>query len=251
MTEASGSSEQRGAEQLGPGGLLGEVERLRRQARSARHAYWFPLVVFGLLSCASAPFYIQPPPRAGVFSGSGPFLLAFGGFPSAGLPGYLACYWLAAIAAGLTLTGLWYRWHGRKVGVVTPSRGYLITAAVLVVLSLLPWLVSELSRSFLFLLPGDLLIRGTFPLVIVALGLWVLAWAERSWALLVIVVVYTASALLASLYDIENVLFRLGWNPVGWQWRLTALPNMLLPALVLLLAGAGAFLVQRRTPRLA
>jgi hypothetical protein len=94
--------------------------------------------------------------------------------------------------------------------------------------------------------PGDLVVRGTFPFVIIAAGLWVLAWAERSRALTLIAAVYTATALLASLYDIENVLFRLGWNPAGNDWRLTSLPNVLLPALVLLAAGAGAFAVQRR-----
>ena len=76
--------------------------------------------------------------------------------------------------------------------------------------------------------------------------MWVLAWAERSRALTLIAAVYTATALLASLYDIENVLFRLGWNPAGNDWALTSLPNVLLPALVLLAAGAGAFAVQRR-----
>src|ERR1700735_4692245 len=40
--------------------LLGEMAALRRRARAARHAYWFPLVLFGLLTCASAPFYILP-----------------------------------------------------------------------------------------------------------------------------------------------------------------------------------------------
>ena len=53
------------------------------------------------------------------------------------------------------------------------------------------------------------------------------------------------AAILSSLYDVENILFRLGWNPSPGQWRLTFLPNVLLPALVLLFAGAGAFAVQR------
>ncbi len=94
--------------------------------------------------------------------------------------------------------------------------------------------------------PGDLMVRGTFPFVIIAVGLWALAWAERSRALAVIAAVYTATALLASLYNVENLLFRLGWNPAPGDWDLTSLPNVLLPALVLLAAGAGAFAVQRR-----
>ena len=100
-------------------------------------------------------------------------------------------------------------------------------------------------------LPGDLIIRGTLPFLIIAAGLWTLARAERSRALLAVAAIYTGTALLASLYNIENVLFRLGWNPSPGQWQLTSLPNVLLPALVLLAAGTAAFVVQRRTRRMA
>jgi len=229
--------------------MLGEVGRLRSEARAARHAYWFPLVLFGVLTCASVPFYVQPLPTAGVrtIRGSVPVLQALGGiFATSGWRTLLGYYWLVAIALGLGLTWLWYRRHGRTAGVVTPSRGYLITTAAIVVLVLLPWIVFEVSGGRLFALPDDMTIRGTFPLVIIGLGLWVLARAERSWALLGIAVIYTGTALLASLYDIENVLFRLGWTPSTSGWRFIALPNVLLPALVLLAAGAGAFAVQRR-----
>jgi hypothetical protein len=227
-----------------PAGLLSEVSRLRREARSNRHAYWFPLVIFGLLTCASVPFYVLPAPRQGIVVLRGPRLFAFGG-PGPGWQGYLAYYWLAAILAGLALTWQWYRRRGRRAGLVTSARGYVIAGAVLVLLTL----GLSLMPAGMPLLPGDLIIRGTFPFVIIALGLWVLARAERSWGLLAIAAVYTAAALVASLYDIENVLFRLGWNPYqtgGFAERLTTLPNVLLPALILLVAGGGAFLAQRR-----
>lgn len=234
-----------------PAAMLGEVRRLRRQAREARHGYWFPLLLFGVLTCASAPFYIQPVPRTGTYVVSGPFLPAFGGIGTPGWQRYLAYYWLSAIAVGLGLTWLWYRRRGRRAGVTTPSRGYLIASAALVILALLPWLLSRLTGRglFLFVLPGDLVVRGTFPFVIIGLGFWVLARAERSWALLAIAAVYTGTALLASLYNVENLLFRLGWNPTGFGIRLTALPNVLLPALVLLATGTGAFVAQRRPRR--
>jgi hypothetical protein len=57
--------------------------------------------------------------------------------------------------------------------------------------------------------------------------------------------VFTGAALLASLYDVENVLFQLGWNPGLTQQGLTALPNVLLPAVILLVAGLCAFPAQR------
>ena len=49
-----------GERTAGQADLLGEMKALRRQARAARHAYWFPLVLFGVLTCASVPFYTVP-----------------------------------------------------------------------------------------------------------------------------------------------------------------------------------------------
>lgn len=251
-----------GAELAGVGGerpggqpeLLGEMRALRRQARAARHAYWFPLVLFGLLTCASVPFYIQPPPPQGsggvVVYGNGPSLPFLGGSPAL-VDSYVALYWVAALVGGLVLTQLWYWWHARRIGLQTPARGYLITTAVLAVLAVvIPPLSQVRSPHWLrfmhrlqVLWPGDLVVRGTFPFLIVAVGLLALAWAERSRALAVTAVIYTGAALLASLYDVSNIIYRLGWNlPPGDE----SLPNVLLPAAVLLVAGAGAFAVQRR-----
>ena len=271
MTEESSGSSQGGGrresevEVIEAAALLTDVRRLRSQTRTARHAYWLPLVLFGLLTCASVPFYIQPtatcPARAIRLVGpgqhsvhvgrqgacanrsSGPYVPGFGGFLRQGWQGYLPIYWLAAIAVGLTGTYLWYRRRGRRVGLVTPARGFLITGLVV---SLLVLVLPTFG-----LVPGDLTIRGTLPLLIIAAGLWTLATAERSRALVVVAALYTGAALLASLYNIENVLFRLGWNPAPDQWRLTSLPNVLLPALVLLAAGIAAFVTQRRTRRTA
>jgi hypothetical protein len=230
--------------------LLGEVRKLRRSARSARHAYWFPLVLFGVLTCAAVPFYIQPRPSnsAGTVA-PGLYSPLLSGAPGFEVRNYLGYYWLVALLGGLAMTLLWYRRHARRIGLRTPARGYLITVTVLTGLALFLPVLAPIPglRQLLVLFPGDLTIRGTFPFLIIAMGLCVLAWAERSVALAVIAAVYTGTALLASLYDIENVLFRLGWNPTtAYQWQLTKLPNVLLPALVLLVGGTGAFLVQRR-----
>jgi hypothetical protein len=246
-----------------PAEMLGEVRTLRRRARLARHAYWFPLVLFGLLTCASVPFYIQqiPRSRATYSSPSGPPGPAFlqspylGGFALASYRG-IAYYWLGALLLGIVATVIWYRWRGNRVGLRTPARGYLIAGLIIVALTLLiPLLglgVSTESRGsglaggvgMVMFMPGDLVVRGTFPLVLIGLGLCVLAWAERSVALTAIAVAFVALALLASLYDIENVF----WNWFRWTISPTAsaLPNVLLPALVLLLSGAGAWIVQRR-----
>ena len=234
----------------GPGPLLTDLARLRHQARTARHAYWFPLVLFGLLTCGAAPLYVAaaaPSAASGVHAvDSGPILLS--GTPFGTSTFYIGWYWTVALVGGYLLTLLWYRRHGRRAGVWTPSWGYLITGVVLTVLALA---VPPLARwrpglSMLWLPLGDVWIRGTLAFLIIAIGLWVLARAERSRALAIIALVYTGAALLSSLYNVENIVFRLGWNPRGaFAWQLTTLPNVLLPAAILLVAGCAVFAVQR------
>jgi hypothetical protein len=228
--------------------LLDELGRLRRRTRSIRHGYWFPLVLFGLLTCAATPFYILrsvPVAKAGPTMTGGrlpdPFLPVLSGVAGYRLQGYLAYYWLAAIVAGLALTAFWYRRNAGRVGLMTPARGFLITGAALTVAALVLPLLSQVTvlRFLDRLWPGDLIVRGTFPFLIIAAGLCVLAWAERSRALTAITLVYTGTAVLVSLYDINNI----GWNLAGID---QALPNVLLPALVLLAAGSGAYVAQRR-----
>jgi hypothetical protein len=232
-----------------PEELLREARNARRRARRARHAYWFPLVLFGLLTCASIPFYLQRfPGRSGGYgvTGAARFFSSYylGGFGF--LTGFhLGYYWLAAMLVGLAATAVWYRMRGDRVGLRTPSRGFVITGLVLLVLALLiPVLAAHPGVGPVgVLMPGDLLLRGTFPFVLIGIGLCVLAWAERSIALTVIAAGYLALSLVASLYDIENIFYRLGWNLSPEASRL---PNVVLPALVLLLSGAGAWVVQRR-----
>jgi len=242
---------------LTPEELLSDLDRLRRQARSTRHAYWFPLVLFGLLTCASVPFYVSDVTQAGVgvaiFRASGPPTLLGG--EQAGQNGLLlAWYWALALIAGYLLTWAWYRRHQRRVGLRTPARAFTITGIALAALAFLgPLLAADLPfRNTPIGLPvADLWVRGTFAFLIAAAGLWVLAWAERSRALALITLAYTGAALLASLYNVENLLYPLGWNP-GYgsaSARLAVLPNVLLPALVLLVAGAGAFLLRPRPGR--
>jgi hypothetical protein len=232
----------------GPAGLLDELGRLRKQTRRARHAYWFPLVLFGVLTCAATPFYVMRSVPGAKTGPTGiavrlpvPFLPILGGEAGYRLQGYLAYYWIAAIVAGLVLTALWYRRNAGRVGLVTPTRGYLITVVALTVLALALPLLSQVSglRFLDRLWPGDLILRGTFPFLIIAAGLCVLAWAERSRALVVIALIYTGTVLLVTLYDMANILPNL-------TAASEALPTVLLPALVLVAAGSGAFAVQRR-----
>ncbi|MGB6454770.1 MAG: hypothetical protein WBH47_09810, partial [Streptosporangiaceae bacterium] len=242
---ASGAS---AAAAAGPAELLAEVRAVRRRARLARHAYWFPLVLFGLLTLASVPFYIREyPVGSGVFE-TGPGLRVLqSGF--LGGPGLLevakgtAYFWLGAMLLGITATVLWYRWRGNRIGLRTPARGYLITGLALISLALLIPVLSGRSLRMPLLWPGGYVISDLFPLVLIGLGLCVLAWSERSTGLAAISVGYLAVSLVANLYELNNLLYRLHWNLTP---AAAALPNVVLPALVLLLAGAGAWIVQRR-----
>jgi len=223
--------------------LLSEISRLRKDARSARHAYWLPLVLFGLVIGASAPLYVLPP----LVTSHG-HLQPLQWSPIPPFPGFSSMlgeqqtgetiYWVIAIGAGLYVTWLWYMRHGRRVGLTTPTRWVLIAGVIagLLVLVLPTFEV----------VPGDLIVRGTLPFLIVAAALLVLAWAERSVALAIVATTYSGAAVLASLYDVENIVMRLGWNPSFGDMRFSTLPNILLPALVLLVSGAGAYAVQRR-----
>jgi hypothetical protein len=223
--------------------LLGDMRALGTQTSSARRAYWLPLLLFGALIAASLPMYrLSITPHGSL--ASGPLtalpLLGTGYFHIYDGGRWLALYWFLAIQAGIAATALWYRWRGLRTGLRTPTKALLVTGLVVTELALLISLFGQQMGLVLF---GGLFSRGTFPLLILAIPLAVLAWMERSFVLAVIVAVYAGLALLACLYDVENVLFRLGWHP---SWRtggasLTSLPNVALPALFLLLAGAGAW----------
>ena len=219
-----------------PARLLSDLGRLRMQARSIRHAYWLPLVLFGLVIGASSPLYLVtlPSPSGGVIWTETGTFAALNGL-LIGNPTGLTIYWLVTIGAGLYVTWLWYRRHGRRVGLMTPARGFVIAGVVVGVLVIV--------LPTLHVLPGDLVVRGTLPFLIIAAALWVLAWAERSRALLLVAAVFTGTAILASLYNVENIMYRLGWSPSA---RFSTLPGILLPALVLLISGACAYVMQRR-----
>ena len=119
-----------------PKNLLSDLARLRREARSARHAYWFPLVLFGLLTCASVPFYVssdvtqtaQDWPSCG--SPRRPTAARRPSWPAA-TGSSLAWYWALALVAGYLLTYAWYRRHQRRTGIRTPARAFTVTGIVL------------------------------------------------------------------------------------------------------------------------
>jgi hypothetical protein len=233
-----------------PGELLGELAVLRRRVRAARHAYWFPLALFGLIGCGAIPFYLaasRPAASAnGVFTASGslpalPVTSLAGGLAGGPLGGLLlGFYWLLALIGGFLLMLAWYRRHARQAGVTSAARSAALTGIILTMLALVLWPVSQVLRpGWLDLLfPWFLTIHGMFPFLIIAVSLCVLARAERSWGLAAAAVVFLAATVVACSYNVENVIARLGYYS-GASW-FSVLPNLALPVAVLLLSAAAA-----------
>ncbi len=224
---AAGNGDREG---LAPAQLLDELHVIRDRTSATVHGYWLPLLLFGALICGSLPFYErrQQPRLSPAGEGHVTVVTALG------------YYWQVAILVGVVLTMLWYRWRGSRVGLRTPARGFLITGLVLGELVLLvPLLAAQSSSSIR--LGQDTHQAG--PLVIIAVLLWILGWAERSPALAITVAFYLAAALVVSQYNDSGLA---GPSTRAADLSLTALRLLgLLPALVLLVGGSGAWLTQR------
>jgi hypothetical protein len=78
------------------------------------------------------------------------------------------------------------------------------------------------------------------PLLTIALGLFVLAWVERSFALGLFAAAFLTLALVVNLYDIENLFQR-----VGMGVPVPAI-SLMVSGSVLLLAGVLSWNVSRR-----
>ena len=165
-----------------PAELLDELAGLRRRARDDRHGYWFPLLLFGILSFGSIPLS-QPdlhPTDHLVEGGPGWWinpLIHLGMTYEVRHPLALELYWLGALIAGLVATVWWYRWRAQRVGVETSTGTY---AQVAVFGSVAVLFGIPLSTSLFFEYSP---IYPTLPVVsvvmLVLLGLAVLAFRAR------------------------------------------------------------------------
>ncbi len=143
------------------------------------------------------------------------------------------------------LTVLWYRWRAARVGLRTPDRVFLAAGLVLGELVLLASLLitAELGPDNPV---GSLRHVGT--MLVIAAVLWVLAWAERSQALAVIVAVFLVVALPLNIATAGGIA---GGSTGAADLSLTSMRLLgLAPALILLVSGAGAWLRQRAALRL-
>jgi hypothetical protein len=215
--------------------VLADLDVLRRRARGDRHAYAFPLFLFGTLILLAPLLYVSAPLPPGEFVqvDSGPFpqftfgfylkyqdLVGWYSTPALNLPVLFGSAALAAVA------GLWSR---RRTG-------WARTAGVA---------CAAFFATVAFGALGVYLVLGHAALVIIAAALLMLAWAERSVLLTIVGVVFAGTALWVNLYEMQDFFYRLGWTG-DWDSRVSALQTVLVPCVVLLAGGVAAVVGNRR-----
>ncbi len=237
-----------GSDQAGE--LLETLDRVRNKTRRARNGYWFPLILFGLIILGGLPLYrpvfvphtgpVTGPIGEIVQSSNALDRLGLGGLPGSHLWG-TALFWLVAVPLGYVAVAMYYVARARRTGLhgrIWPFAvggialfGLLLATTPGVVALFHPpeWVVAWQTGL------ADLYIRGLTPILVIALGFFVLARMERSWTLFWISFVFLMVALLANLYDISNVFYRI-WTPYKPH-------HWIVPDWAANLAVAGGFLV--------
>lgn len=268
--------------------LLDDLTALRRKARHDSHAYWLPLLLFGVLVLAGALLYRGHYGDFTRISPYSPLRLFTGDLFSGTDPTAVGVYWLAVAVVGALATLAWYWWRGRRTGLHVRIGAYLVSlgAALLVMLGVVP-LATTWVLQLLFVVPvalwvsagvfvvglviaavfrrftwvvvvggviailaaGNIAVlaplHGFGGLLVIGVGLFGLAWAQRSVGATVVAVLFTAAALLANLYDMENIFFRLFGGFTDNETTI-AFQSLLVPALVLLIGGVVALVTGRK-----
>lgn len=216
-----------------------------------RSGHWLVALVFGVIVLGAIPFYITHSchSRACSRSTAAPFGRAFNPvFLDSGLHNWATVYWVVAVAAGLALLLVHHRHRARQVGVQGRLWPALVAGSVLLALVLAINDTGEAS-------PGDLWIRGTSVLLVLALAVAVDAYLERSGPFALFAAGFIGLAVLSCLYTVVNLFYRL--HIAGpFSGPDAELPNLVLPGAYLLLGGIGFLLgrgwtLQVRLARLA
>lgn len=113
--------------------VLADLAALRRRARGDRHAYAFPLFLFGALILVAPLCYLPSDATEGDFGPFPQFVSDLVRYPF--LVGW---YWVMTIVGGLWLTSWWYRHRAGRHGVETDVR-VPTAAAVAALLGFLAW----------------------------------------------------------------------------------------------------------------
>jgi hypothetical protein len=224
-----------------PREVLAGLNDLARRVRAAQRGTWFPLLLLGLLLLGGIlvdrlTFHIHTVScRADVLPDAVGCVQVKQGSP---------LYWTLGLALVYAVTAVFYISRARRRGVGSTVRPYLLVG--LVVLALVaptrfwgtgqvppPGGLGDFWGLHFHATPGlgAFLSRLTGRAVSVGVPLLVLAWVERSRALLAFALVYLF---------VELLPVTAGRTQVGHTSPWSALPGLIVPA-VLLLAGAAGF----------
>jgi hypothetical protein len=239
MTEASVPSPD------SPHEVLASLGDLTRRVRAAQRGTWFPLLVFGVVTLGGIladrlTFSVQATPCL-PGRGTPPVAIASCTLTRQGTP----FYWVTGCLLGYAAIAFFYVRRSRSRGVGTPVRPYVLAGIGIAALFTatdfwstrhgMPHPGARFEFWGLHLDPDagltQLLERLTGPAAFVGIPLLVLAWVERSRALLLFALAYLA---------LELAPIGTGWAGIPATSPWSSLPRLLVPAVFLLL-GALAF----------
>jgi len=223
--------------------ILDSLEEISRETRRARHGYWFPLLLSGLIVLGDLPFSYF---RLGHYGGS---FNSFHGLCLCAVdsnhPFGSTLYWLLAVPLGYAAIAAYYFIRGRRTGLKARIWPYVVTGIALFALMILTATQVPKPLRFMYRLDNWRYYahfnQGFMPVVVISLALFVLAKLERSKMLLFISLVNFAVAVLANTYNISNVGQRIHWIWPDWAANLAAAGGFLVfvGLLSLLVLGLG------------
>jgi hypothetical protein len=228
-----------------PRQLLAATQEFTRRVRKAQRGTWFPLVLLGLVVVAAAPFYrlgsrehVTCSPLTVTHSPGGGLVRTC--YAAYGWPAF--SYWTIALALAYVVIAGFYVLRARRRGVGARIAPYVTAGIAGLILVAALWLVQRHLGGLQSRYQAALVVHGLNPLLAIGVALLVLAWVERSRALLGFTAGYLAVALLVSFYSIDRLLREHSWV-VARQWIF--LPGLWLAGGVLLLGGAAFAIAER------
>jgi len=194
---------------------MSRIEQARVRTHKLARPSWFPLAVFGLLVLLVSPLYTSGPPPWGLAGHSSAPLPWLPGVSMGSEPWFPSLTWIIGLlAAGVASFGYYHR-RTLRVGVQSQILASLLAGAVAMVCLILasPGAATLTGWNWPYdLIVGrvpDLMFRGTAPLFVIAVVIGGLALQERSRALGAFAGGFIALVALVSLYNVENLFYRI------------------------------------------
>lgn len=243
--------------------VLDEMAALRRRTRNDRRGHWLPLLLFGFGVLAAPSVYGNTSVASGPLSPFGTTekvgaywiaVVAVGAAASLawyrwrGLrvgvqarTGVYLGYLLGALVLFVVLVPLVGYWilgffNGMSPQAVWSAVALFVAGgAIAGVSAWRSWRPGIVVGLVVVVLAADQLAiaattHGFGALLVIAVGVWALAWAERSALCGVVAALFSAAGLVANLYNMENVF---GGSAVVFD-------NLIVPAVVLIAGGTVA-----------